>query len=105
MYDPTEEGFLNPRLRGYTLVGDEYRRIEVREVDGNYVGVSDVLGLELHANAEWFRFFDPSSGEYLPNSEEKTLALSAERRARQELERLLMEHGIPLPSERDDTRS
>ena len=105
MYDPTEEGFLNPRLRGYTLVGDEYRPIEVREVDGKYVGVSEVLGLELHANAEWFRFFDPSSGEYLPNSEEKTLALSAERRARQDLERLLLEHGIPLPSERDNTRS
>ena len=106
MYDPTVEGFLNPRLRGYMLVGDEYRPIDVKEVDGKYVGVSEVLGLELHANAEWFRFFDPVSGEYLPDSEERRQAqeaaeqaLSVERRARQELERLLREHGIAPPAE------
>ena len=115
LYDPTEEGVLEPRLRGHVLVDGEYRRIEVLEVDGKLVGTSEVLGLELHANAEWFRFFDPVSSEYLPDQEETRLALSAERlareesdrakedaesalqserQARQELERLLKEHGI-----------
>ena len=82
IYDPTEEGFLEPRLRGYVLVGEwVYRPIEVREVDGKHVGVSDVLGLEFHANAEWFRFFDPVSGEYLPDSDERKRAQEAGRGA------------------------
>ena len=120
LYDPTEEGVLEPRLRGHVLVDGEYRRIEVHEVDGKLVGVSEVLGLEIHANAEWFRFFDPVAGEYLPDSEElrqaqeaadrareeAERALQSERRARQELERLLTEHGIvPPPGLEDDTSS
>ena len=85
IYDPTEEGFLDPRLRGYALVGGEYRPIEMREVDGKYVGVSDVLGLEFHANAEWFRFFNPVSGEYLPDYQENQQAqVEAETLARTE---------------------
>ncbi len=85
IYDPTEEGFLNPRLRGYALVGGKYRPIDVEEVDGKYVGVSDVLGLEFHANAEWFRFFDPISGEYLPDYQENQQAqVEAETLARTE---------------------
>ena len=85
IYDPTEEGFLDPRLRGYALVQGEYRPIEMREVDGKYVGVSDVLGLEFHANAEWFRFFNPISGEYLPDSDERKRAQeAAEARAEQD---------------------
>ena len=87
MYDPTVEGFLNPRLRGYVLVGDEYRPIDVEEVDGKLVGVSEVLGLEFHANAEWFRFFDPVSGEYLPDSEERRQAQEAAE-ARAEADRI-----------------
>ena len=34
LYDPTEEGVIEPRLRGYQLVDGEYQQIEVREVDG-----------------------------------------------------------------------
>ena len=108
IYDPTEESFLDPRLRGYVLLEGEYRPIEVREVDGKHIGVSEVLGLEFHANAEWFRFFDPVAGEYLLNSDERKRAQEeAERgraeaeqeraeseRARQHLESLLREHGI-----------
>ena len=125
MYDPTREGLLEPVLRGYALVDGKYRRIEVRRVDERYVGVSDVLGLELHAEVEWFRFFDPSSGEYLPDNQENRRArieseralaeseraraeferaLSHERQARAEaerrqerMERLLREHGIQPP--------
>ena len=90
------------------LLEGEYRPIEVREVDGKHIGVSEVLGLEFHANAEWFRFFDPVSGEYLPDSDERKRAQEeAERgraeaeqgrdeseRERQHLESLLREHGI-----------
>ena len=122
LYDPTEEGVLEPRLRGHVLVDGEYHRIEVLEEDGKLAGTSEVLGLELHANAEWFRFFNPVSGEYLPDQEETRLALSAERlareesdrareeserallserQARQEMERLLKEHGIAPPAGSD----
>ena len=108
IYDPTEEGFLEPRLRGHVLVDGEYHLIEVREVDGKLVGVSEVLGLEIHANAEWFRFFDPAAGEYLPDSDELSQAISEERRAREEsdrtrleMARLLQEHGIELPADLD----
>ncbi len=122
LYDPTEEGVLQPRLRGHVLVAGEYHRIEVLEEDGKLVSTSEVLGLQLHASAEWFRFFNPASGEYLPDQEETRLALSAERlareesdrareeseralqserQARQEMERLLKEHGIAPPAGAD----
>ena len=118
IYDPTEEGFIEPRLRGYMLVDGGYEAIEVREMEGRLVGVSEALGLELHADAEWFRFFDPESGEYLPDTYETRHALeesereltserhareeaergrASERRAREELENLLREHGIEPP--------
>ena len=127
LYDPTEEGLLLPRLQGNVLDGGEYKSVEVVEESGKYVGVSEVLGLELHAEGDWFRFFDPASGEYLPDSQENQRALveaeralsveqrareeaertvSVERRAREELERLLREHGIELPPGLDgDTSS
>ena len=111
IYDPTEEGYLEPRLRGYMLVDGEYRPTEVLEASGKQVGVSEVLGLELHADAEWFRFFDPVENEHLPDTyenrralEEAEQALTSERRAREEseharreLEHLLREHGIEPP--------
>ena len=82
LYDPTEDGVLRPRLRGYILAEGEYSSIEVREVDGKYVSTSEVLGLEFHANAEWFRFFDPVAGEYLPDNQENQHArLEANARA------------------------
>ena len=127
LYDPTEDGLLLPRLRGNVLHGREYRSAEVEEESGMYVGVSEVLGLELRAAGDWFRFFDPASGEYLPDSRENQRArveaeralsverrarveaqrtLSVERRAREDLERLLREHGIEPPSDLDrDTPS
>ncbi len=119
LYDPTEEGLLLPRLQGNALRGGVYRPVDVAEVSGMYVGVSEVLGLELRAEGDWFRFFDPASGEYLRDyydnhrereearqalsaerraREEARQALSAERRAREELERLLREHGIEPPA-------
>ena len=125
LYDPTGEGLLAPLLQGNRLVEGEYRQIEVRETSsGRYVGVSDVLGLELHAGDDWFRFFDPAGGEYLPDSQELKQAreeaeealsaeqraredaeesLSAEQRARGELERRRREHGIAPPGRDRDS--
>ena len=80
------------------LAESEYQPIEIREVDGRHVGVSEVLGLELHADAEWFRFFDPESGEYLPDTYEINRALEESEKARRELESLLRGHGIEPPS-------
>ena len=115
LYDPTEEGFIEPRLRGYTLVDGEYQAIDVLQVEGRLVGASEVLGLEFHADAEWFRFFEPESGEYIPDTyedrrarKEAEQALISERRAREEaeyarreMESLLREHGIEPPSRTD----
>ena len=36
----------------------------------------------MHGNREWFRFYDPRSGEYLPAPEELQASLEAERIAR-----------------------
>ena len=104
MYDPTEETRLTPLLQGFRLVDGAYEPIEI-EFDGeSYRGYSSALGLELHARKDWFRFFNPATGEYLNNLEESEAArLSAERerdeeRARRgELERLLREHGVEPP--------
>ena len=101
LYDPTKEGFIEPRLRGYILVDGEYQPIERREADGRHVGVSEVLGLELHADAEWFRFFDPESCEYLPDTYENRRALEESENTRRELESLLREHGIEPPPRPD----
>ena len=101
LYDPTEKGFMEPRLRGYMLVDGEYRPIEVLEADEKQVGTSEVLDLELHADGEWFRFFDPESGEYLPDTYENRRALEESEKARRELEHLLREHGIEPPPRSD----
>ncbi len=112
LYDPTEETRLTPLLQGFRLVDGTYEPIEI-EFDGeSYRGVSVSLNLELHARKDWFRFFNPATGEYLNNLEESERArvneqiarLTAERERdqersrREELERMLREHGIEPPS-------
>ena len=108
LYDPTEETRLAQPLQGFRLVDGSYEPIRVELEGGLYRGFSSVLNLELHARKDWFRFFDPLTGERLNNLEESERARSAERinrlvaererdeeRARrEELERLLREHGI-----------
>ena len=125
MYDPTEETRLDPLLQGFRLVDGAYAPIQT-EFDGElYRGFSPVLNLELHARQDWFRFFNPLTGEHLNNLEESEAArLSAERERaserisrltaererdeeramrqverdrREELERLLRDHGIEPP--------
>ena len=119
LYDPTEETRLTPLLQGFRLVKGVYEPIEI-EFDGeSYRGASSALNLELHARKDWFRFFNPATGEYLNNLEESERARVSERRAREneqiarltvererdeersrreELERMLREHGIEPPS-------
>ena len=114
MYDPTPTGILSPPLQGYRLVGADYQPIPVEEMvePGRYRGVSEVLRLELHAERDWFRLFDPAEGIYRRDIQESEQALAAERdarladqqalaaerEARAELERLLREHGIEPPA-------
>ena len=113
MYDPTPTGILSPPLQGNRLVGEEYQPIPIEEMalPGRYRGVSEVLRLELHAERDWFRFFDPVEGIHRRDIQESEQALAAERQARladqqalaterearAELERLLREHGIEPP--------
>ena len=107
MYDPTPTGILSPPLQGYRLVGREYQPIPIEEMalPGRYRGVSEALRLELHAERNWFRLFDPAGRVYLRNPQESEQALAAERQAlaaeraaRSEMERLLREHGIEPPA-------
>ena len=79
---------------------------------GRYRGVSEALRLELHAERNWFRLFDPAGRVHLRNPQESEQALAAERlarlsdqqaltaerAARAEMERLLREHGIEPPA-------
>ena len=127
MYDPTKETRLNPLLQGFQPVNGIYEPVEIA-VDpdtGLCHGFSPVLNLELHGRQDWFKFFNPSTGEYIANISESLAARLAaeearlraeqgrdsEREARlrterardnqlarlQEMERLLREHGIDPP--------
>ena len=114
MYDPTPTGILTPPLQGYRLAGELYQPIPVEEtlLPGRYRGMSEVLRLELHAERDWFRLFDPVAGVYRRDLLESEAALASERQARladrqalaierearAELERLLREHGIEPPA-------
>lgn len=107
LYDPTPEQFLRPFLQGNRLAGGQYQTIPVMPTDtpGRLRGYSAFLGLELHASPDWFRLLNPTTGAYLrdlPESERELAAErqahAAERAARQEMERLLREHGIALPT-------
>lgn len=113
LYDPTPEQFLHPFLQGNRLVDGQYQAIPVAELPlpGRLRGYSEFLGLELHCSPDWFRLLNPAANAYLRNlieSEQElaaehaaraaaSQALAAERAARQEMERLLREHGIALP--------
>ncbi|MBI4675377.1 MAG: Uma2 family endonuclease [Chloroflexi bacterium] len=58
IFDPLGE-YLNPRLCGYRLVGDEYA-----PMNGGPL-FSEVLGLELRVEQERLRLYDPQRGAYL----------------------------------------
>lgn len=88
LYDPTEETRLDPLLQGFRLVDRAYQPIEI-EVDsesGVCRGASSVLNLELHGRKDWFRFFDPSAGEYIDNLSESLAARREAEEARMRAE-------------------
>lgn len=73
-------------LRGYRLVGDEYREVEPHP-DGRLE--SEQLGLELAGEGRRLRFYRPGSSEPLPSPREHAERAEAElTRLRAELERL-----------------
>ena len=83
LYDPTGE-HLTPRLQGYRLAGGAYGRVpEVESMERTLMLRSEVLGLELRAQAGGeMRFHDPVRGEDLLSHSETHAALwAAESRA------------------------
>ena len=69
-YDPTGD-YLNPQLKGYTLVAGKY---QAKTLEADFKIVSEVLGLELHLLDQKLRFFDPKTQKYLPSYQEIELA-------------------------------
>jgi hypothetical protein len=88
LFDPLGE-YLEPRLQGYRLIGDQYQPIA--RVEGRLP--SDVLGLHLEPVDDLLRLYDPSAGRWLPTpSEEREARLQAEvERQRIEIERQRVE--------------
>lgn len=83
LFDPTGD-YLRPRFQGNLLVGGEYAPMEV--VEGRLH--SDVLGLDLVAEGERLRFFDPVRGEWLLTYDEMARCVET---AEAEVERLRAE--------------
>ena len=85
LYDPNDDDpVITPPLQGYRLVNGLYQAIPVA-VDPpseECRGRSDVLGLELHGNRQWFRFYDPANEEYIMDREEAEHSRHAEREGR-----------------------
>ena len=69
-YDPTGD-YLNPQLKGYTLVEGKYQG---KVLEQGFKIVSEVLGLELHLLDKKLRFFDPKTQKYLTSYQEIELA-------------------------------
>lgn len=70
-FDHTGGRYHDAALAGDALVDGRYEPIHVEEGDdGIHRGYSEALGLELHWAERQLRFFDRSSGTYLPDMEE-----------------------------------
>ena len=82
-FDHTGGRYHDAPLAGDRLVDGGYVPISiVTDPDGVLRGFSDVLGLELHWDRGKLRFWDPSSGEYLPDLTEAKAQRDAEAAAR-----------------------
>ncbi len=81
--DYTGGRFHDVPLAGDRLVGDRYESISVEErEDGTIRGRSAELDLELHWHFGQLRFWDPATGEYLPDLIEalESLAMAESQR-------------------------
>lgn len=86
-YAPHVGGYRGEILVGERLEDGRYVAISLdRGANGLVRGYSGALGLELHAEPRQLRFWNPETGEYLPDLVEATRDLAAERAARQEAE-------------------
>jgi len=95
LFDPLGE-YLTPPLQGYRLVKGWYRALEPEQTEsGAWRLLSRRLGLELRAEGDWLRLYDPAQDEPLlsPLEAQERMRQEAERRrqaehlARQEIER------------------
>ena len=83
-FDYTGGRYHDAALAGDRLVGDSYEPIPVETgSDGIRRGYSTSLELELHWHLGLLRFWNPATGEYLPDlTETKAQLYDTERRAR-----------------------
>ena len=68
-YDPTGD-YLDPRLKGSSLVDGRYRPIPTTITPDGVRCASRRLGLELRLEGDALRFFDPAHAEYVATPEE-----------------------------------
>ena len=67
-FDPTGGDFHDAPLAGDRLVDGEYQPIPIYALaGGGWRGYSEALGLELRWEMGQLRFWDPETGEYLPD--------------------------------------
>ena len=93
LFDP-ERDYLDPPLQGYRLGNGEYEPIPAAE--GRVP--SNVLGLNLEADARSLRFFDPAAGRHLLSAQETISSAEAEiTRLRKELAALKQQVTPPSP--------
>ena len=81
-FDPSGGRYYRFQLNGLRLVNGEYQPIELTtEPDGILKGYSEMLELSLAWDDGWPRFYDPATGDYLPNWRQDRESLRAEREA------------------------
>ena len=84
-FDRTGGEYHDAPLAGDILVDGEYRRIAITvDPDGRFWGYSRALGLYLVWEAGDLRFFDPQTGEFLPDPREYANERDAAVRASEE---------------------
>ena len=85
-FDHTGGRYHDAALAGDRLVNGRYEPIPVETgADGIIRGYSSVLGLELHWHESRLRFWNPATGEYLPDlTEAKAQRDESQRRAEDE---------------------
>ena len=84
-FDYTGGRYHDAPLAGDILVDGEYRRIRIdAEPDGTFWGYSPALGLYLVWQEEDLRFYDPSTGQFLPDPHEYANERNAAVRASEE---------------------
>src|SRR6185312_8051243 len=81
LFDPLGE-YLDPPLQGHRLEGDRYRPM-TRGADDGFESME--LGLTVRAVGKSVRPFDPSTGQIIPNGEERAARFIAAESASRDL--------------------